>query len=184
MIGLFCFVLAVLASQFESKLRLEAENAVLRHQLIILRRRLRGRVGLTNHDRWFFIQLYRWFPSILKVLTIIRPATLGRGHWAGFRRYWRLSPPACFRDLICDPFCGWMRCDAKPQNMPPAVPHDQQSIEQAKRDPRHDEQIHRGDAVGMIANERPPALGWRVSSPGHILGHAGLSDIDGELGEF
>jgi hypothetical protein len=28
---------------------------------------------LTNHDRWFFIQLYRWFPLILQVLTIIRP---------------------------------------------------------------------------------------------------------------
>src|SRR5882762_1775663 len=41
-----------------------------------------------------------------------------------------LFPTACFRDLICDPFCGWMRCDAKPQNMSPAVPHDQQSIEQ------------------------------------------------------
>jgi transposase InsO family protein len=53
MIGLFCFVLAVLASPFKSKLRLEAENAVLRHQLMILRRRLHGRVGLTNHDRWF-----------------------------------------------------------------------------------------------------------------------------------
>src|ERR1700737_2786669 len=44
-----------------------------------------------------------------------------------------LFPAACFRDLICDPFCGWMRCDAKPQNMSPTVPHDQQSIEQAKR---------------------------------------------------
>ncbi len=88
MIGLFCFVLAVLASPFKSKLRLEAENGVLRHQLIILRRRLHGRVGLTNHDRWFFIQLYRWFPSILKVLTIIRPETLVRWHRAGFRRYW------------------------------------------------------------------------------------------------
>jgi hypothetical protein len=29
MIGLFCFVLAVLASPFKSKLRLEAENAVV-----------------------------------------------------------------------------------------------------------------------------------------------------------
>jgi hypothetical protein len=69
MIGLLCFVLAVLASPFKSKLRLEAENAVFRHQLIVLRRRLHGRVQLTNHDRWFFIQLSRWFPSILKVLT-------------------------------------------------------------------------------------------------------------------
>ena len=89
MIGLFCFVLAVLASPLKSKLRLEAENAVLRHQLIVLKRRLHGRVRLTNHDRWFFIQLYRWFPSILKVLTIIRPETLVCWHRVGFRCYWR-----------------------------------------------------------------------------------------------
>ena len=89
MIALICFVLAVLASPFKSKLRLEAENAVLRHQLNVLRRRPLGRVWLTNNDRWFFIQLYRWFPSILQVLTIIRPDTLVRWHRAGFRRYWR-----------------------------------------------------------------------------------------------
>jgi hypothetical protein len=89
MIGLLCFALAVLASSFKSKLRLEAENAVLRHQLIVLRRRLHGRVRLTNHDRWFFIQLYRWVPSILQVLTIIRPETLVGWHRAGFRCYWR-----------------------------------------------------------------------------------------------
>jgi hypothetical protein len=86
MIGLFCFVLAVLASPFKSKVRLEAENAVLRHQLIVLRRRLHGRIRLTNHDRWFLIQLYRWVvPLILQVLTIIRPETLLRWHRAGFR---------------------------------------------------------------------------------------------------
>jgi len=84
MIRLFCFVLAVLASPFKWKVRLEAENAVLRHQLIVLRRRLHGRVRFTNNDRWFFIQLYRWFPSILQVLTIIRPETLVRWHRAGF----------------------------------------------------------------------------------------------------
>src|SRR5215471_6252238 len=89
MIGLFCFALAVLASPVRSKLRLEAENAALRHQLIVLSRRPRGRVRLTNHDRWFFTQLYRWFPAILPVLTIIRPETLVRWHRAGFRRYWR-----------------------------------------------------------------------------------------------
>jgi transposase InsO family protein len=89
MIGLLCFVLAVLASHFKSKMRLEAENVVLRLQLIVLRGRLRGRVRLTNNDRWFFIQLYRWFPSILQVLTIIRSETLVRWHRAGFRCYWR-----------------------------------------------------------------------------------------------
>ncbi len=89
MIRLLCFALAVLTSPFKSKLRLEAENAVLRHQLNVLRRRLHGRVRVTNHDRWFFVQLYRWFPSVLQVLTIIRPETLLRWHRAGFGCYWR-----------------------------------------------------------------------------------------------
>src|ERR1700690_1398004 len=89
MIALLGFVLAVLAAPFKSKSRLEAEIAALRHQLIVLRRKVQGRFRLTNNDRWFFIQLYRWFPSILKVLTIIRPETLLRWHRAGFRGYWR-----------------------------------------------------------------------------------------------
>src|ERR1700693_1115968 len=89
MIALIWFVLAALASPFKSNIRLEAENAALRHQVIVLRRKLRGSVRLTNHDRWFFVQLYRWFPSILTVLTIIRPETIVRWHRAGFRCYWR-----------------------------------------------------------------------------------------------
>ena len=89
MIGLLCFVQAMLALPFKSKMRLEAENAVFRHQLIVLKRRLRGRARLTNNDRWFLVQLYRWFPSILQVVTIVRPETLVRWHRAGFRCYWR-----------------------------------------------------------------------------------------------
>jgi len=89
MIELLCFILAVLASPFKSNTRLEAENAALRHQLIVLRRKVKGRAHLTNNDRWFFIQMYRWFPSILEVLVIIRPETLVHWHRAGFRHYWR-----------------------------------------------------------------------------------------------
>jgi hypothetical protein len=89
MVALLCFLLTLLASPFKSKNRLEAENAVLRHQLIVLQRKVRGRAQFTNGDRLFFIQLYRWFPSVLKAVTIIRPETLVRWHRAGFRRYWR-----------------------------------------------------------------------------------------------
>ena len=89
MIALLYFILNILISPFKSKGRLEAENAALRHQLIILRRKLRGRVRLTNSDRWLFIQLYRWFPSVLNAITIIQPETLVRWHRAGFRYYWR-----------------------------------------------------------------------------------------------
>src|SRR5712671_4025280 len=92
-----------------------------------------------------------------------------------------LFPPACFRDLICDPFSGWMRCDAKPQNMSLAVPHDQQSVEQAKRDCRHDKHIHRSDPIRVIAKECPPALRRRVSSPDHVLSHTRLPDFDDDL---
>jgi hypothetical protein len=71
MIALIWFVLAVLTSPFKSKGRLEAENAVLRHQLIVLRRRVRSRAQPTNNDRWFLVRMYRWFPSTLKVVTIV-----------------------------------------------------------------------------------------------------------------
>src|SRR5271167_2726584 len=89
MVALICFLLAVLASAFKSNSRLEVENAVLRHQLIVLQRKVRGRARLTNNDRWFFVQMYRWFPSIMKVVTIIEPETLVRWQRAVFRRYWR-----------------------------------------------------------------------------------------------
>src|SRR6202011_6020040 len=89
MIALSCFVLAGLASPFKSNIRLEAENAILRHQVIVLRRKLKGRARLTNNDRWFLVQMYRWFPSILEVITMVQPETLVRWHRAGFRYYWR-----------------------------------------------------------------------------------------------
>ena len=89
MVALLCFFLTLLASPFKSKSRLEAENAALRHQLIVLRRKVRGRVHLTNSDRLFFVQLYRWFPAVLKAVSLIRPETIVRWHRAGCRRYWR-----------------------------------------------------------------------------------------------
>ena len=89
MIALIRFLLAILTSPFKSKSRLEAENAALRQQLVVLQRKVKSRVALSNGDRLFFVQLYRWFPSILEVLTIIQPETFVRWHRAGFRRYWR-----------------------------------------------------------------------------------------------
>jgi hypothetical protein len=89
MIALLCFFLTLCTSPFKSKSRLEAENAALRHQLIVVQRKMRGRVHLTNGDRLFLVQLYRWFPSVLRAVMVIRPETLVRWHRSGFRRYWR-----------------------------------------------------------------------------------------------
>jgi hypothetical protein len=62
MIALLWFFLTLFASP--SKSRLEAENAALRHQLTVLRRKVRGRVQLTNGNRLLLVQPYRWFPSV------------------------------------------------------------------------------------------------------------------------
>ena len=44
MIALLSFFLTMFAAPFKSKSRLAAENAALRHQLIVLQRKVRGRV--------------------------------------------------------------------------------------------------------------------------------------------
>src|SRR5215510_9746664 len=68
MIALLIFLLRLLVLPSKPKRRLEAENAALRQQLTILQRKQRGRAQFTKSDRLFFVQLYRWFPSILKTI--------------------------------------------------------------------------------------------------------------------
>jgi ribosomal protein L34E len=63
-------------------------------------------VWLTNGDRWFFIQLYRWFPSILQVVKIVRPETLMHWHRADFRRHGagvhaRANNPSGPQRMVC-----------------------------------------------------------------------------------
>ena len=162
MIGLFSLFLALVASPFKSKSRLEAENAVLRHQLIVLRRKVQGRVRLTNNDRWFLIQLYRWFPSILNVLTIIRPETLVRWHRAGFRCYWRWkSGSRGGRPLIEDDLRALIRKMSVKNPLWGA--------------PRiHGELLKLGFEVAqssvakyMVKQHRPPSQGWRTFLRNH-----------------
>ena len=93
-------------------------------------------------------------------------------------------PAAGFRELIGEPLCRRMRGHAKPQDPPPAVPHDQQPVEQPERDGRHHEQVHRRDPIRMIAKKGLPALRWRSPPPRHVFGHAGLPDVDSKLEQF
>jgi len=88
MIALICFIWSVSTAPFKSKNRLELENVALRQQVVVLQRKVRGRIELSNCDRLFFVLLYRWFPSVLKAMMIVRPETVVRWHRAGFRRYW------------------------------------------------------------------------------------------------
>jgi hypothetical protein len=66
-----------------------------------------------------------------------------------------------------------MRGDAEPQNLPPAMSHDQQAVEKPERDCRNHEKVHRGNTVGMVAKERLPSLRRRAD--------AGLADLEPSL---
>src|ERR1700731_350898 len=82
-------LLLVARSRLKSRASLEAENLVLRQQVIVLSRKSRSRARLRNIDRLILIWLYRFFPSILNAIVIVKPETVIRWHRRGFRTYWR-----------------------------------------------------------------------------------------------
>jgi hypothetical protein len=81
MTDLFKLILGILASRFKARATLEAENLVLRQQVNVLRRRTPKRLHLNNTDRFLFVWLYRWFPSVLEVVAIVRPETIMAPCW-------------------------------------------------------------------------------------------------------
>ena len=89
MLSLIELLFGWLASFLRSQRRLQAENIVLRHKVNILRRRVAGRLRLSNVDRLVFVWLYRLCPAMVDALAIIRPETLIRWHRQGFRAFWR-----------------------------------------------------------------------------------------------
>jgi transposase InsO family protein len=107
MIDVLKLVAYSLALIFKSRLRLEAEIMLLRHQLMILRRKAPTRPRVRVVDRVIFVWLYRLWPSVISAVTIVQPETVVRWHRAGFRLYWRWKSrsnsgrPPISRELRC-----------------------------------------------------------------------------------
>src|SRR3981081_2733017 len=78
-----------LVGAFRSRVSLEAENMILRHQLNVLRRKSPKRPTFGMLDRLIFAGLYRLAPKLLGALAIVKPETVINWHRAGFRSYWR-----------------------------------------------------------------------------------------------
>jgi hypothetical protein len=55
-------LLLVARTKLKSRARLEAENIVLRQQVIVLSRKTHSHVRLRNIDRLIFAWMYRLFP--------------------------------------------------------------------------------------------------------------------------
>jgi transposase InsO family protein len=81
-------LILVFRGHFRSRVKLEAENLMLRQQLSVLNRRP-ARLRLRNLDRLVLVWLYRRFPSLLDAIIIVKPETVLRWHRRGFRAYWR-----------------------------------------------------------------------------------------------
>src|ERR1700720_3017182 len=89
MVAFLTQLLLAIRSQFTRRARLEAENLILRQQLVVLRRKSPARVRLWNIDRLLLVWLYRLYPSLLDAIIVVQPETVIRWHRRGFRAYWR-----------------------------------------------------------------------------------------------
>jgi hypothetical protein len=89
MVAFLTRLMLVLRAWFKSRVSLEAENVVLRQQLLVLKRRSPARLRLRNIDRLILVWLYRPQPSLLDAIIIVKPETVLRCHQRGFRAYWR-----------------------------------------------------------------------------------------------
>ena len=97
----FQILLLVVASALKSRGRLAAENLVLRQQVLVLRRKHRGRVKLCGLDRAILAWLSRIVPAVTDAIVVVKPQTLLRWHRRGFRAFWRWkSGPAGGRPRV------------------------------------------------------------------------------------
>ena len=142
---------------------------MLRHQLNVLRRAAPSKLRFTITDRLIVVWLYRLFPSLIKAVAIVKPATVLRWHRGGFRLYWRWKSrarggrpkiPAELRRLIremsvANPFWGAPRI--------------------------HGELLKLGIEVGettvakyMAKGERPCCQTWKTFLHNHAAGIAAM----------
>jgi len=81
-------LLGTLIDLSRSKFDLVAENALLRQQLIILRRQVK-RPACNSTDRMILVLLARIVRSWKQALIIVQPETLLRWHRQGFKLFWK-----------------------------------------------------------------------------------------------
>jgi putative transposase len=80
--------LQTIADLGRSKSELITENALLRHQLTLLRRQVK-RAAVTKADRILLVLFARLVRSWQQALVIVQPETLLRWHRELFRLYWK-----------------------------------------------------------------------------------------------
>src|SRR5271169_407944 len=169
MVAFLTELLLAIRSRFTRRARLEAENLLLRQQLIVLHRRHPRRARLWNIDRLLFVWLYRLYPALLDAIIIVQPETVIRWHRRGFRAYWHWKSRRVG---------GRPRIEAELRAL----------IRRMNREnplwgaPRiHGELLMLGIDVAestvsryMVRRRRPPSQGWKTFLRNHVAGIASL----------
>lgn len=83
-------ILGTVADLPLTRAQLIAENALLRHQLIVLQRQIK-KPRLSTADRFWFLLFASRLPHWKEALLIFQPETLLRWHRQGFRLCWKFK---------------------------------------------------------------------------------------------
>lgn len=75
--------------RFRARASLELEVIALRHQLKLMRLHQRKRVYVPLRERLLWMVLYRLWPKVARLMTVVKPKTVVRWHREGFKYYWR-----------------------------------------------------------------------------------------------
>src|SRR5260370_40258685 len=168
MTDLLKLIFGILASRFKARATLEGEKLVVGPEVNVLGGRTAKRPHLSNADRFLFVWLYRWFPSVLEVVAIVRPETIIRWHRAGFRAYWRWRS----RNRV-----GRPKVSAELRTLIGEMSR-ANALWGAPR--IHGELLKLGFEVAqstvaryMCRHSRPPSQGWRTFLSNHADGIAG-----------
>jgi len=95
-------VLGTIADLAKGKSELLVENALLRQQLIILRRQVKQPTCMKT-DRFLLLLLARMIRTWKQALFIVQPQTLLRWHREHFRFFWKHKSKADARQLKISP---------------------------------------------------------------------------------
>ena len=169
MVAFLTQLLFAFRSPLTRRARLEAENLILRQQLIVLRRKSPRRVRLWNIDRLLLVWLYRLYPSLLDAIIIVQPETVLRWRRRGFRAYWRWKSRRVG---------GRPRIDCEMRALIRRMSREN-PLWGASR--IHGELLMLGIEVAestvgryMVRRRRPPSQGWKTFLRNHAAGIASL----------
>jgi hypothetical protein len=87
LVDLLLGLVPVVRDLIRPHVELVAENALLRRQLIVVRRQV-PRAKVTHADRWWMVLVARLTQSWRNALLLVQPATLLRWYRALHRRWW------------------------------------------------------------------------------------------------